>query len=128
MVFFAFSENVFFVFNSLYIFWIASDSAVEFFIGPRKTDVLFSTRFLFSGISVVMTGSPLAMASIRALDCPSKRVGSTKQSEILRSWGTSVRRPRKEILFFDWYSFIWFFRLSRSLPSPTIKRCVSGYF
>lgn len=55
----------------------------------------------FSGISVVIMGSPAAIASMRAFDIPSKSVGRMKQLEILRSCGTSVRRPRKSMLFFD---------------------------
>lgn len=96
--------------------------------GTKKPDLLSSTSALFSGISVVMTGRLEAIASMIALDMPSKRVGRTKQSEILRSCGTSVRRPRKETLFLDAYSFIWFFRFSRSAPSPTMRRWMSGCF
>src|SRR3989344_3601992 len=70
---------------------MAEASACGSFPRVRIPFFLSVIKSLFSGISVVITGSRAAIASRRAFDIPSKRVGRTKQLLALRISGTSER-------------------------------------
>lgn len=71
------------------------------FLGTRTPVFSCTISSRFSGISVVMTGNPLAIASMMALLMPSPSVGRMKISDILRISLTSFRFPRKLIAGFD---------------------------
>lgn len=61
------------------IFLILSSSNGEFCGATSNPFSLEVMSIRFSGISVVMTGMPAAIASRIAFDWPSKRVGRTKR-------------------------------------------------
>lgn len=105
---------------------IASLSELLFFGGTSSPVVAFVINAWFSGISVVMTGTPAAIASRIAFDWPSKSVGSTKRWESFKMAGTSFRRPRSRIESFERKDEIIVSMFLRSSPSPTSRSLACG--
>src|SRR6202022_554324 len=86
-----------------------------------------STTSLFSGISLVSTQTPAAMASRRAKDRPSSSDGSTNKAALERSSSRSLPETHgsKRILSDSWRRRLLTYE-SECLDPPASTRFLSG--